>query len=94
MNKYVVAEKFLNMVKANDQYIEQVPFDLREVIIDNQYSSNQANLIHQLLGLLLSETELDDLLYFAYEFNPKIVLDERVEFTDLISYWKHLDAGK
>ena len=93
MNKHEIAKKYFLMVKEQDQFIDQLPQSIREGFFDNEYTNALAMYIDYLHSLLLSESELDDMMYFAYETNPLYCIDGK-EFDNIFDYWKYINDIK
>lgn len=90
VTKYEIAKAFFECQQKRDEFYEQLPESMREAIYDNPSSLAQEQLQHVLLSQLLSEEQLDDLYYFAYESNPRVEW-EGFEFSTLEDYWAYCD---
>ena len=88
MTKYEIAEMFMQMENLNSEYIDKIPADINSVFFDNEFVYNIQTLLHSLLTQCLGQEDYDDLMYFAYETNPKVIVDNQ-EFCTLIDYWNY-----
>ena len=86
MDKVKIAKTYLEMVKLNAEYLNRIPKDIAEAIFDNQYSENLNTYLHLYLEQLLTTEQFEDLMYFAYESNPRIEYEGQ-EYTDIFSWW-------
>lgn len=90
LNKYDLAVLYMEMVSECDGFLNQLPQSIESAFYDNEANRAKEDFIHVLLKQLLTESEYDDLTYFAYETNPRVEVDDQV-FTNLEDYWTHLD---
>lgn len=90
LNKYDLAVLYMEMVAECDQFYDQLPQSIEAAFYENEANTAKESLIHILMNQLLTESEYDDLTYFAYETNPRVEVDNLV-FATLEEYWTHLD---
>lgn len=91
MTKYDIATAFFDMLNEQRQFQEQLPQSVEQAFCDNEYVAAQDQFIHQLLKVVLSTSEYDDLCYFAYESNTRVEIDG-FKFYNLEDYWTYLDS--
>lgn len=90
LNKYDLAVLYKEMRDECDQFYNQLPQSIESAFYDNEANRAKEDFIDILLKQLLTESEYDDLTYFAFETNPRIEVDNLV-FLTLEEYWQHLD---
>lgn len=91
MNKYDIATAFWDCKHEYDQFIASLPSSIELAFVENEAYVAQEQLAHKLLKAMLSESEYDDLCYFAYESNPQVEMDNH-NFTSLEDYWTYCDS--
>lgn len=91
MTKYDIATAFWDCKHEYDQFIESLPSSIEQAFYENEAYVAQEQLAHKLLKAMLSESEYDDLCYFAYESNPRVEIDGYT-FTSLEDYWAYCDS--
>lgn len=91
MNKYDIAAAFWDCKHEYDHFVNSIPQSIEQAFTENEAYQAQEKFAHILLTQLLSESEYDDLCYFAYESNPQVEMDNHT-FTSLEDYWTYCDS--
>lgn len=88
MDKYTIAKKYLEMTETIDTFVDKLPQSIQQAFFDNEFTNVAQEYISYLLTQLLTESQLDDLYYFAHETCPIYYYDD-IQFTDLFTYWTY-----
>ena len=91
MTKYDIAEAFFDTEHECKMFLDGLPRSVEPAFTENEAYVAQEQFAHRLLKQLLSESEYDDLCYFAYESNPQIEMDG-FTFHNLEDYWTYCDS--
>lgn len=91
MTKYDIAEAFWDAEHERKMFVESLPSTIELAFIENEAYVAQEEFAHKLLKQLLTESDYDDLCYFAYESNPCVYVDD-LKFNNLEDYWTYMDS--
>lgn len=93
MVKTKIVQAFLEYNKKCDAFTDRLPSSVQQFLLENELNTYNDEIIHTLLAQIFTTEELDDLYYFAYETNPKVLIDD-LQFDNLLDFWAYLDSTK